>query len=351
MTEVKFGTNGIYILLLILTAFIALFEYGGFFGDRGALLLTLAFWAALIQGAIAVAAVTLLVRAKWIGSLRRELLSLYPLLLLLAVLFALLWPQMDLYPWREHPTAWLNRNFFMLRNLAALLLTFLAGRTLARRSATPAGASDRHAVIYLLLFVVSQSLVGYDWVMSAAYPWVNTLFGMYFFAESLYGGIALAGMLLGLYHRARLAESPRETPVHVRDVGLLLFGFSVLWAGLFFAQYLLIWYGNIPEEVHFIVERISASPYRELSWFFLLALFAAPFTTLLGAGGKRDIRVVALVSLVILAGLFAERMLFLLPVVPQHGGGMVVYNLLLTAATLVVLQSRDEILPPGTASV
>lgn len=345
MTQVKFNTVGIYILLLILTAAIALFEFGGFFDEKGALLLTLTFWATLVQGTIAVAAVTLLVKAKWIGSLQKELLSLYPLLLLLAVLFALLWPQIDIYPWSKQPTAWLNRDFFMGRNLLCLLLTYFAGRWLARRATSPEGATDRHAVIYLVLFVANQSLIGFDWVMSAAYPWFSSMIGLFFFTEALYGGIAVAGLLFWLFHRTRLAAAPVATPVHVRDVGLLLFGFSVLWAGLFFAQYLLIWYGNLPEEVLFIVERITASPYRELSWFFLLALFLVPFVSMIGAPAKGDVRMVSLISLVVLAGLFAERLLYLLPVVPQHGGALLAYNLLILCATLVILQSRDEILP------
>jgi hypothetical protein len=345
MTQVKFNTTAIYILLLIFTAAIALFEYGGFFDEKGALLLTLSFWSTLIQGAVAVAAVTLLVRAKWVGSLQRELLSLYPLLLFLAVLFALLWPQTGLYPWSDHPTAWLNRNFFMGRNLACLLLTYFAGRSLARRAAGPKGVKDRHCTIYLFLFVASQSLVGYDWIMSASYPWYGTMFGMFFFTEALYGGIAVSGLLFWLFHSTRIAASPQETPIHLRDVGMLLFGFSILWAGLFFAQFLLIWYGNLPEEVSFIVDRITASPYRELSAFFLLALFLVPFLTLLGSATKRNVHTVALVSLVIISGLFAERLLYLMPVVPQHGGALVVYNLLFLCATLLILQSRDRILP------
>lgn len=352
MTQIKLKISGIYLLLLILTVSIALLEYGGFIEEKGALLLTLTFWATIIQGAIAVAAITLLIQAKWVGSLQRELLSLYPLLLLLAVLFALLWPQIELYPWTERPTAWLNRPFFMGRNIIILLLTYLAGRNLAHRATNPGNLppKNRHAILYLLLFVASQSLVGFDWVMSAAYPWYSALFGMFFFTEALYGGIAIAGLLFFMFHSNRLATAPTQTPIHLRDVSLLLFGFSVLWAGLFFAQYLLIWYGNLPEEVPFLIERISESPYREMSWFFLLALFPVPFFVLLGAAAKRNIYIVAGVSLAILAGLFAERLLYLLPVVPQHGGALFVYNLLILFVTLLILQSRDQVLPQAVAA-
>ncbi len=344
MNSVKLNSAGIHLLLLILASAVAVFEYGGFFDRQGALLLTLAFWSALIQGAVAVAAVTLLVRAKWIASLQKELLALYPLLLFLALLFALLWPRIDLYSWSRQPTAWLNQPFFMGRNVLALLLTYIAGRRLALASGSNGGTRDRQAVGYLLLFVLSQSLVGFDWVMSAAYPWYSTMFGLYFFTEALYAGIALAGLLFWLFRR----QVPENT-AHLQDVGRLLFGFSILWAGLFFAQFLLLWYGNLPEEVHYIIRRTEASPYRELCWLFLLGLFLVPFVALLSGASKRDNRIVAAVSLAVLAGLFAERLLFLLPVVPQHGGGLLVYNLVFLGVGLLILQSRDRLLPEEAA--
>lgn len=348
MHETKLSIGGCYSLLLILAATIGLIEYGGLIDQQGSLLLTLTFWGAILQGAVAVAAATALVRAKWIASLRRELLALYPLLLLLALLFALLWPQLGLFPWSDHPTVWLNRPFFMGRNLASLLITFVAGRQLALHSASGAPFKDRYAVVYLLSFVLSQSLVGFDWLMSAAYPWISTMFGLYFFTEALYAGIAVSGLAMLLYFRPRLQVSPQQTTLHLRDVGLLLFGFSILWAGLFFAQFLLIWYANLPEEVHFVTERLASFPERELCWLFLLSLFLAPFIALLGSEAKGDLRFVSSISLLVLAGLFAERLFILLPVIPYHGGALLLYNGLIFVMLLLVLHSSERLLPSAS---
>ncbi len=349
MHDTKLSIGGCYGLLLILAATIGLIEYGGLIDQPGSLLLTLSFWGAIIQGAVAVAAVTALVRAKWIASLRHELLALYPLLLLLAALFALLWPQLDLFPWSDHPTAWLNRPFFMGRNLVSLILTFVAGRQLALHSTQGTPFKDRYAVIYLATFVLSQSLVGYDWLMSAAFPWVNTMFGLYFFTESLYAGIAASGLAMLLYFRLRIKSAPEKTALHLRDVGLLLFGFSILWAGLFFAQFLLIWYANLPEEVHFVTERLSRSPGPELCWLFLIGLFLAPFISLLGGAAKGDLRFVSSISLLVLAGLFAERLFILLPAIPFHGGALLLYNGLIFVMMLLVLHSSERLLPPASS--
>ena len=345
MHDTKLSAGGCYGLLLILAATIALIEYGGLIDRQGSLLITLTFWSAVIQGAVAVVAVTVLVKAKWISSLRRELLALYPLLLLLALLFVLLWPQLDLYPWYEQPTAWLNRPFFLGRNLASLLLTYLAGRHLALHSADGESSGNRPAVLYLLAFVVSQSLVGYDWLMSAAYPWINTMFGLYFFTEALYAGIATSGIGLLLYYRPRMQLAPEQTALYLRDVGLLLFGFSILWTGLFFAQFLLIWYANLPEEVHFVTERLGHSPGLELCWLFLIGLFLAPFMVLLGGRAKGDLRFVSAVAVLVLVGLFAERLFILHPVIPWHGGALLLYNGLILLMLLLTLHSSDRLLP------
>ena len=80
------------------------------------LLFTLTFWVALIQGSVAVVAAAEAAMGKWIEPLKKELLSFYPLILLLAVLFLLIYPQMDIYKWSEDSHQWLNKDFFIIRN-------------------------------------------------------------------------------------------------------------------------------------------------------------------------------------------------------------------------------------------
>lgn len=343
MTSMVLNKAGIYALLIISALLIGLTEFG-LSGKPGALLLTLLFWSGIAQGCIALAAVCELVRARWLTSLRRELLALYPLLLLLPLLFLFLWPQLDLYPWVKHPNLWLNKPFFMIRNMTLLLAVFFAGRHLARRSLTrqPAGPA---AVVYLLLFVISQSLIAFDVFMSLAWPWISTLLGAYFFTEALYGAAAVSALLMLLYFHRKQREKHAETQAHLRDISLLMFGFSVLWGGLFFAQFLLLWYGNLPEEVGFILDLISSSPGRELAWLFPMGLFLAPFILMLAASAKQNRHMVAGVAGSVLAGLFIERLCLVLPTVPLHGGALLFYNLLLIAVTLVMLHSSVDSTP------
>jgi hypothetical protein len=174
--------------------------------------------------------------------------------------------------------------------------------------------------VYLLVFVASQTLAAFDLVMSLEYPWYSTLFGGYFFIEAVYGGFAVAALLSVLFHGTAPAPSDPEARSDLKDLSILMFGFSLMWAGLFFAQYLTIWYGNIPEEVSFIAKRALVSPYRELGVLVLLLLFLIPFSVLLPTRAKSNPYAVTAASLSILSGILIERYVFLAPAVRMNPG-------------------------------
>jgi hypothetical protein len=311
-------------------------------GEGGSLLLAFLFFVAVVEGCIAAAAAGVMVNARWVGSVRKELLSVSPLLLLLSFLLLLLIPFVDTYPWAGTPGIWLRKDFFIGRNIAFLLLAYVTARRFAAAPADGEGTKSR-AAWYLLVFVASQSLAAFDLVMSLEYPWVNALFGGYFFIESIYGGFAVSALL-----RLRRGGTPPADRAHgsrsdLSDISILMFGFSILWAGLFFAQYLTIWYGNLPEEVGFIARRVAASPLRELSVAVLFLLFFIPFPVLLSTRAKSNPYVVSAVALSILSGILVERYVFLAPVVRFSPGALAVdfaCLLLLFAAVVTTTRAR-----------
>ncbi len=314
--------GGLAILFVLAGALMALLAMGPFAGKGGSLLLVLLFWIAVVEGCIAAAAAGTMVNARWVDSVKRELFSVTPLLLLLSFLLLLLIPFVDTYPWAGQPGIWLRKEFFICRNLAFLLLAYVT----AGWFAVSAGSGARKklpAAVYLFVFVVSQSLTAFDLVMSLEYPWVSALLGGYFFIESIYGGFAVSAILCVLTHGKPTGAAGPEARSDLKDLSILMFGFSLMWAGLFFAQYLTIWYGNLPEEVSFIARRVSASPLRELSVAILFLLFFLPFPVLLSTRAKTNSYVVSAVSLLILSGILVERYVFLAPVVRVDGGALV----------------------------
>jgi hypothetical protein len=321
---------------------IALLALSPFGGGLAPLLVTLSFWVTLVQGGVAVAATCDLVNARWIAPVKPKLLALTPLMLLLTLLFMLLWPELQHYPWSEGGGRYMNPGFFMGRNLIALLLTFAAALVYVSASLRESKQKQTSAVIYLFLFVICQTLVAFDWVMSLEYPWYSSLFGIYFFIEALYAGLALAGLIF--WWRLRAADRAEgQLREHFRDLATLIFGFCILWGGLFFAQYVLLWYGNLPEETDFIVRRTSVSPYLQMSWLFLGCNFLVPFLGLLSARVKNSPPLVGIISLTILAGILIERLLYILPVLPISPYATIVQFLLL-ALVFVVAIRRSAVL-------
>ena len=283
-------------------------------GSGGSLLLAFLFFVAVVEGCIAAAAAGSVVNARWVGSVKKELLSVSPLLLLSSFLLLLLIPFMDAYPWAGTPGIWLRKDFFIGRNLAFLLLAYVAARRFAAAPPDGEGTKSR-AAWYLLVFVVSQTLTAFDLVMSLEYPWISALLGGYFFIESIYGGFAVSALLCLLFRGTPLADRGHGSRSDLSDLSILMFGFSIMWAGLFFAQYLTIWYGNLPEEVGFLARRLSASPLRELCVAVLFLLFFIPFPALLSTRAKTNPYAVSAAALSILSGILVERYVFLAPVV------------------------------------
>lgn len=329
------------VVFIITGIFAALVESSPLAESGGALLFNLVFWVSLIQGCIAVAASCDLIGARWVMSVREDLLSVYPLLLFTSVLFLLLTPFVDSYPWAGRGGVWFSKGSFILRNVLLLFASYVAARTYATSASRNDEKKYFYAALYLVVFAVSQSLIAFDWVMSLAHPWYSTLFGAYFFIEALYAGFALSGLLYIFLYRMEPGGDSATGSRNLKDLGTLLFGFSLLWAGLFYAQFLVIWYGNLPEEVGFLAARVTESPLRELSIAILAHYFFIPFLVLLSGRAKTSPFVISAVSLTILSGLLLERFIFLVPEVTLSPGALVIHFFLLFSLFVLLLVKKS----------
>jgi len=312
---------------------------------NGSLLLTLVFWITITEGCVALVATVEVANGKWILPLKKQLLSVYPMILIIAFMFLFLTPQLGIYPWAEHPGFWMNKRFFIARNFILLLLTFFMARKFALESMNQGKNKILYAVLYLLVFVMSQSVVAFEWVMSLEYPYINTLFGGYFFVEALYAGLAIAGVHCFLMYKGLQEYEPVAYKSTLKDTATMIFGFSLFWVGLMYTQYLVTWYGNIPEEVLFIYKRLTHSPLREFSFLMFIMLFPLTFFTLFFGKAKTNPRVVFFVSLVVILGLFLERIIFLVPVTSMSPLLITIEFLCLCFIFFMFVQSRDEFMP------
>jgi hypothetical protein len=265
---------------------------------------------AVVQGLFAVAAAAHLAEGRWILPARSTIFSLHSLMLWFPVAFLAFSTNLSVYGWTDSPTLWLSPAFFVTRNVVLLLVTWALAFGFARAASCGSERASLLAVLYVFAFVLNQSLIAFDWVMSFDYPWISTLFGGYFFIEAMYGGLA-ALSLLGMRLMARGKAERGKTFL---DTSTFLFGWSLLWAGQLFAQFLVIWYGNIPEEQLFLVRRLVDSPLRVMAFCVLLFLFVIPFSVLLSRKAKVSNVVMTVLASLVFLGIFIERLLFLIPV-------------------------------------
>ena len=313
--------------------------------NYGSLLLTLSFWIAIVQGCIALVAAADLAKGKWIAPLKKHLLSIYPLILLIAVLFLIMSRQMNIYHWTEEKSDfWFNEWSFIIRNFVLLVASFILAWKFARESITESEKKTLWAALYILSFVVSQSLIGFDWVMSLEYPWISTLFGGYFFIESTYVGIATAVIFAFFLLRKTSPEISAEIKRAQKDVVTFMFGFSLFWAGMFFAQFLTIWYGNLPEEVLFTVTRLESPVLKFMSQYILGALFFVPFIVLLSRKIKTNSFAASIIALIVMSGVFVERLFFLMPNVKINGLIAGIEMLLMLVLFVLTVASRERVL-------
>jgi Ni/Fe-hydrogenase subunit HybB-like protein len=288
-------------LILLCLAFVLFW----FLDPSGSSLIPLMMLTSVVSGSIAVVAGARLSNARWTAPLEKPLLALAPLLILPAIYRH----KIELYAWSKHPNAWLNPQFFNVRNAAIFLIAVILAFFFKRAIEKDSPNKKFLAAAYIFAFVAALSLVAFDWIMSFDYPWISTMFGPLFMVEAFYAGLALAGILgLGLKD---VEPGTRAKTLH--STTTLMFGFSIFWGGLFFAQYLTIWYGNLPEEVGYFTRRFALPFGEPLFWLSLLLLFFIPFLILLTNPPRRHPAAVIAASTSIFSGIFIERCFYLLP--------------------------------------
>jgi hypothetical protein len=264
---------------------------------------------------IAVAALVFLMAnraagARWYTVLRRLLETIPSSLVVLAVLFVpvllgarLVYPWVDprglpadqLHLW-EHRHAWLNLPAFVAR-AAVYFAVWIAIAALLRgwslrqdASGDPAltARARRLAAGGLPFVALAITFAAVDWQMSLSAFIASTIFGVYWFAGSLVGALAI--LILGM------AAASREEPLrgalnanHVHSMGKYLFAFTAFWAYIALSQYLLIWIGNLPEEVPWYLVR-GDSGWRPVGIFIVVFHFVLPFLILIPRDIKRRVR-------------------------------------------------------------
>jgi hypothetical protein len=190
------------------------------------------------------------------------------------------------------------------------------------------------APILCLLYAFGYTLIGFDQVMSLSPSWFSTIFGWYFCWGGWLSAVAATAFLCVLLRRSPgWAEEITKPRMH--DLGKMVFAFSIFWMYLFFGQYIVIWYGNLPEETQFFQARLG-SLFLQDSWHFESAFldepyvktalvagvgcWIIPFFVLLGQAPKKTPVILGTVTAISLGGFWLERNVLVWPsLVPGDG--------------------------------
>jgi hypothetical protein len=165
------------------------------------------------------------------------------------------------------------------------------------------------SAMFLVFFIVSESIMSWDWIMSIDPHWFSTLFGWYVFSSFFVSSITVIA-LVTLYLKAKGVLEHVNTS-HIHDLAKFMFGFSIFWTYLWFSQYMLIWYANIPEEVTYFITRIEL---YNLPFFGAVVLnFVFPLLILVNTDFKRITWVLVMAGVVILAGHYIDFFNMIMP--------------------------------------
>lgn len=156
------------------------------------------------------------------------------------------------------------------------------------------------AAVYCILFALTVlSSIPWFWLMSIDAHWYSTMFSWYTFASSFVAGVALITLYVVFLKNNNYLEYVNKE--HIHDLGKFMFAFSIFWTYLWYSQFMLIWYANIPEETTYFEPRMQGA-YRTIFFLNLLINFLAPLLLLMKRGSKRNYGTITMMSVLILFG-------------------------------------------------
>lgn len=225
-----------------------------------------------------------------------------------------------------HKSAYLNKGFWWIRTVVYLAVYVWFTHIFRKRSLEEDEITTNQkpfyqrnqtlAAIFLVFFGYTSVTASWDWLMSIDTHWFSTIFGWYIFSGMWISSMVMM-VLLVIYLKGKgLMEFVNDN--HIHDLGKWVFGVSFLWTYLFFCQFMLIWYSNIPEEVTYYQARID--DYTWIFWGTMLINFLFPMLLLMSKDAKRNAGFLSFVGAIIFFGHWLDVFMIVTPgTMKDHG--------------------------------
>lgn len=215
-------------------------------------------------------------------------------------------------------TAYLNVPFFLIRVIIYFVGWSFAGRLFRKYSVdqdfhssslTFYNKNFRTSAIFLVFFAVTSSTAAWDLIMSIDTHWFSTLFGWYVFAGMFVTGVTTIAIITNYLRSRGYLEMVNDS--HLHDLAKFMFAISIFWAYLFFSQFMLIWYSNIPEEVTYYMARFEE--YKTPFFTMLILNFVCPLIILMNSDYKRIPWFINFTGVLILIGHWLDVYVMIMP--------------------------------------
>lgn len=217
----------------------------------------------------------------------------------------------------QEKSAYLNIPFFLIRS-AIILLVWVGFRNLLVRNSVKQDSelnlnlykkNIKLSIAFLVTFIVTEAVVSWDWIMSIDTHWFSTLFGWFVFASMFVSAITTIALVTVYLKSKGLLEQVNDS--HIHDLAKFMFGLSIFWTYLWFSQFMLIWYANMPEEAVYFVSRIENYNFM---FFGIVAInFVGPLLILMNSDFKRINWLIVLTGVLILVGHYFNFFLLIMP--------------------------------------
>jgi len=219
--------------------------------------------------------------------------------------------------------AFLNPTFFMVWTIITLVLWSFVGAKMRKLSSQADENMDQEAskkfiwnntvwaAVFIVFFALTvASTIPWLWLMSIDAHWYSTMYSWYTFASTFVAGMSLVAIFVVYLKNQDYLEYVSEE--HLHDLGKFMFAFSVFWTYLWYSQFMLIWYANIPEETIYFKPRMQGA-YRGIFFLNLIINFVLPFLLLMRRGSKRNYTTMTFVAVLIILGHWVDFYQMVMP--------------------------------------
>lgn len=294
------------------------------------------YFVSLSVGAGFFLAIQSITQSGWSSAFRRIPEAMMAWLPFAGVLFLLLYFGLhDLYHWSHedavaedvllaHKSPYLNTVFFFIR----LVLFFLLWSFFAWLLRKVSVESDRldpsdhegilslfhrgelYSRIFIFVLALTFSIAAFDWIMSLEPHWFSSIFAFKSFAGAFLHGVSIIALIVFILYRR--GYFPFLNEYHLHDFARYIFILSIIWGYMWFAQFIIIWYGNIPEETAYYYTRWNGG-WKVLFWLQIILNWGVPFLVLLPVKTSRNLNVIISVIIVLIIGQYVDIFVEVMP--------------------------------------